>query len=56
MKTRRGKYYSLFSQSSQTYNCLLASKQDKISADWGSSQTIDKGINWIDIVCERGRF
>ncbi len=38
------------------YNCLLASEQDKISAKHMSSLASQYNINWLDFVCERGRF
>lgn len=38
------------------YTALLASKQDKISAHYFSEQMNKNNINWIDFVCERGRF
>ncbi len=38
------------------YTGLLASKQDKISANYFSEQLIRYNINWLDFVCERGRF
>lgn len=40
----------------QRYNCLLASNQDKISAKSISEITIKEGVNWIDFICERGKF
>lgn len=40
----------------QHYTCLLASEQDKRSAKYLSDIFLDAGINWIDFVCERGRF
>ena len=35
--------------------CLLASEQDKLSANWCAEQVIDS-YNWLDFVCERGNF
>lgn len=42
--------------SPNTQTCFLASKQDKISANNISSIVIAHGLNWLDFVCERGRF
>ncbi len=36
--------------------CFLASEQDKISARSLSLIAIENGLNWLDFVCERGRF
>ena len=38
------------------YNCLVASEQDKYSANALSRVFIEHGISWLDFVCERGRF
>ena len=38
------------------YTCLLASEQDMISAKYYSDYLSDNGINYVDFVCERGRF
>lgn len=38
------------------YTHFLASEQDKRSAKYLSGIFLDAGINWIDFVCERGRF
>lgn len=38
------------------YTYLLASKQDKSSAKKLSDLALAHGINWLDFVCERGRF
>lgn len=35
--------------------CLLASEQDKRSAQWCTEQVIHS-YNWLDFVCERGNF
>ncbi|NLL16389.1 MAG: hypothetical protein GX264_04255, partial [Clostridiales bacterium] len=40
----------------QHYTALLASRQDKRSARYCSEKVLDYGINWLDFVCERGRF
>jgi len=36
--------------------CFLASKQDKRSAADISDIVNEQGLNWIDFVCERGRY
>jgi len=38
------------------YNCLLASKQDLISANYYGNEFSNAGINYLAFVCERGRF
>lgn len=38
------------------YDCLVASDQDYYSAKCNSNILIDKGINWLDFVCERGNW
>lgn len=50
------RYHNHPNSNPQRYNYLFPSKQDKISANWCSSETIAKGINWIDFICERGKF
>lgn len=38
------------------YTCLVPSEQDRISAREISDQLEKHGLNWLEFVCERGRF
>ena len=40
----------------QHYDCLMPSDQDIVSAAFCSSFVNKAGVNWLDFVCERGRF
>ena len=59
---KKNKFYSILrfhnhpNSNPQKQNCLLASKQDKISAKYMAEQITQSGVNYFDFVCERGNW